>query len=174
MKKLIFIFAIAALISCIQAQPPVSISGFVFVSDSYGLKSPDKFAEIYIVEQTEADTIKVHDFFLHMLAYRITKAEYQSAVVFEKPEETTLKAKLDKIDEAVSSVYVDLKSQHTTAKVTCNATGEFTIAIKPGKYFFIAKSNSQVYPTLLDCNGAVLCHPVTVLKENNEQVVIKF
>jgi hypothetical protein len=174
MKKLIYILSIAILFSCTVAQKQVQISGFVFVKNSYGTKTPDKFAEIYIVEQTKADTIKVHDFFSNMMAYEMTKAEYQSAVVFERPEAETLKAKLDMIDKAVAHAFIVLKSQHVTTKVVCNATGEFTVTIKPGKYFFITKSNSGVYPTLLDCNGAILCHPVTVLKENNEQVIIEF
>ena len=174
MNKLISIFAIAILFSCTHIQPPVTISGFVYVSDSHGLKVPDKFAEVYIIEQTEADTIKVHDFFSNMLAYRMIKSDYISAVAFEKPEVETLKAKLDKIDEVVASAFVELKSHYVTTKLACNAIGEFTCKVKPAKYFFIAKSNTVVYPTLLDCYGAVSCTPVTVKKEKNETVMIDF
>ena len=167
MKKLIFLIFILVAISC--AQTPVLIEGTVLNKR----KVPLKFAELLLIEQTPEDTIKVHDFFSDMLAYRIRKAEYLSVYLTDSEETVTLKQKLEEVDSLVAFKYIKLKS-YASIKTISDKDGNFSLSVNPGKYFVITTDKSNYDITYLECNGLVNVTPLTVSKENNEKLIVEF
>jgi len=167
MKNLILILTFVAVFAC--SNKPILINGIV-VSAS---KQPVKFSELLVFEQTQADTIGIHDFYTGMQAYKIKKADYKSAFLSNSAETIKLKNEVEAVDSLLAFKLIRLKN-FVTIKTLTNDGGEFSFSVTPGKYFILVTDKSDYDITYVECNGLVSISPITVLRENNQKVIIEF
>ena len=170
MKKLLFLILLFPFIECTQSQVP--FEGTVFFISEYNDKLPDKFAEVWIIPKSVLDTIGKRRFFDEMMAFRIKKVDYRSAVINELPNAAILKNELDTFSQELFFKFDTIQENKNTVSLQCDNDGKFKTMLTPGEYDIIVRSAHRKGLNMFDILGTMEIDPVTI-KKNMDPIFIE-
>lgn len=183
------LFAIAALLlsaTCMaQNKPSATIRGVVtYFFNKYQGDKPDIGAEVFALDSLVAKNFdeSVVDSFSSANFYRGLKESYNSMGVAVPDNVTTqLKKYKGDDDEYFRGLdgrnyyqYISIKASDQVYQATIDATGGYSIDVKPGTYYLFIKSNNRTNMTISEYKGKMYFKKVRIKNQQSMNISHKF
>ena len=164
MKNILFgIFILSITLSCTKENGKVSgedgkLSGIVTYKDSYGSSNQANVGcEIYAINEAAVKSTHYDNITMVIGSFQINKSEYSLSIynTIDPDRIKKLQDNFDTVSDSASKYISGFKQLPAIVRASTNGTGNYTLSLRPGKYFILFVSGSVRSNNIAEFKGNI-------------------